>query len=654
MKRRLSLLVPLLSASVALGQGADTAAPPPPPPEEQPEVMARGPVHEAFAEPVSLQMQDGLVAPRPPPPDIEELPPAEKPVGDQYAWVSGYWSWDAERSDWVWVSACWRAAPPNMSWVPGYWTPVPGGVEWVAGFWSPAGGRELEYLPAPPALENVQAPGMSPSPDSIWVSPCWYWHGGRYVMRQGYWLTAQPDWLWVPSHYVWTPRGYIFVAGHWDYPLERRGTLFAPVYFSPSFRAQVGFTFSPSLVVDLAMLTTSLFACPRYGHYYFGDYYDESYVDSGIFPWFDCERLHTWYDPVWEYHRWDHRRSEPRWEEQERHDYEARRADRELRPSRTLVETQPRAAAPAESHRRPASIVRSLEASIHVKTDVVKYQPIGDDARHRIAHEAADTHHFGEERHRWESAGAPPPVERGGHGASPASVATRDRVPAVPTEHDGRDKGSDRVIDRARDSGGSPADHRGSAPVPRQGDRKDREAAATKEDHPGTVAAPPAQTRSPDRPAKFTEVKDSDRPPRVIDTKESDKPSKSADVVKDSEKPSRRGDARDREGAATPAPRDTTTAQPPVERRGHAAPADAPSPGKFVAAPPREVRATQPERVSIPAVPSRGRSGPAEGAVRSVPPKPAEEAKSKGDSKDAGDSKDSKDSKDSRRDRDSR
>src|SRR5262249_50279169 len=85
------------------------------------EVQTRGPVHEAFDEPVSLEAQAGVIAPKEPPPHIEEVPPADAPEGD-FAWVPGYWAWDGDRSDFVWVSACWRAAPPEMSWVPGYWT----------------------------------------------------------------------------------------------------------------------------------------------------------------------------------------------------------------------------------------------------------------------------------------------------------------------------------------------------------------------------------------------------------------------------------------------------------------------------------------------------------------------------------------------------
>ena len=138
---------------------------------------------------------------------------------------------------------------------------------------------------------------------------CQYWYQGHYVQRPGYWLAAQPDWVWVPSHYVWTPRGYIFSDGHWDYPLEDRGVLFAPVYFPPSVYGRSGYSYSPSIVVDLGVLMVNLFTYPRYSHYYFGDYYDDSYLSIGIYPRYEVEQTHTWYDPIYVYDRWHHRRT---------------------------------------------------------------------------------------------------------------------------------------------------------------------------------------------------------------------------------------------------------------------------------------------------------------------------------------------------------
>ena len=127
--------------------------------------MTRGPVHEAFAEPVDLNTQPSVVAPTQPPANIVENPPADKPVGDQYVWIPGYWAWDSERNDYIWVSGCWRAAPPGRYWVPGYWSQTGMGWEWVPGFWAQqvSNVQQIEYLPAPPVIADVEPPGPPPT-----------------------------------------------------------------------------------------------------------------------------------------------------------------------------------------------------------------------------------------------------------------------------------------------------------------------------------------------------------------------------------------------------------------------------------------------------------------------------------------------------------
>lgn len=396
------------SSSVAqlLMPSGEPDNPPALPGQEQPEVLNRGPVHEAFAEPINLQAQSGLIAPERPPPNIVELPPEQRPLGLQYAWIPGYWSWDADRRGYIWVSACWRVAPPRMSWVPGYWAQVSGGWEWVAGFWTPAGVQEIEYLPVPPTVGDLEPYGPQPSADTIWVPPCMYWVQGRYVRRSGYWLAAQSDWVWVPAHYIMTPRGYVFAAGHWDYALERRGVLFAPVYFPSGAYRRAAFTFSPRIVIDIGLLRFSLFAYPRYSHYYFGDYYDDAYLNIGIFPWFDSHRRHTWYDPVYEHARWRHRRSEPRWEEQRREEYNRRRADTNLRPARTYREQESRVAKLPEAQRRAVQVTRPIDSLASRHESPMKFERLTTAKRQEVQKQAAAVHTFGNERNRWESPSA--------------------------------------------------------------------------------------------------------------------------------------------------------------------------------------------------------------------------------------------------------
>jgi hypothetical protein len=97
------------------------AQPAPADAEEGVQVLTRGPVHEAFAETVSFDPEPGIVVPKAPPVAIEEVPPEQRLEGANVAWIPGYWAWDDERKDFLWVSGIWRDLPPGRQWVPGYW-----------------------------------------------------------------------------------------------------------------------------------------------------------------------------------------------------------------------------------------------------------------------------------------------------------------------------------------------------------------------------------------------------------------------------------------------------------------------------------------------------------------------------------------------------
>lgn len=447
--------------------------PPPPPDQEQIEVLTRGPVHEAFAEPVNLQAQAGLVAPHRPPADIEEIPPTERPKDDRFAWIPGYWSWDTDRSDFIWVSACWRMAPPNIYWVPGYWTQVTDGWEWVAGFWAPTGTREIEYLPTPPDPLDLEPPGPSPNADTMWVPGCWYWDQGHYVRRPGYWLRQQPGWTWAPSHYRWTPRGYVFDQGHWDYALERRGVLFAPVYFPRSVYTRSGYTYSPSIALDLGLLTANLFIYPHYSHYYFGDYYDDVYLHRGIYPRYKRDRIHTWYDPIYTYDRWHHGRTDPHWEEHQRQDYDHRRSDKNLRPAHTYREMETRTAKMPQAQRRDFELAQPLHTIVERKASPLKFKQIKSEARQKIAQQATDVHKFREDRVKWETTKTMdakvvrPPAEHKG----PATSPREHKEPAPsPVEH----KGPVTTPREHKEPVTSPVEHKG--PVKASGENPSRSA----------------------------------------------------------------------------------------------------------------------------------------------------------------------------------
>ena len=136
-RRLLSLVsVALFAGLLAFGRSPAAGAPgaegPPAVPADT-EVLARGPLHEAFARPTTTQSAPGPVVPREPPEPIEEALPEMKPAGLYQAWVPGYWAWDAEAGEYLWVSGFWRRVPPGRTWVPGSWQKAEGGWRWTSG-----------------------------------------------------------------------------------------------------------------------------------------------------------------------------------------------------------------------------------------------------------------------------------------------------------------------------------------------------------------------------------------------------------------------------------------------------------------------------------------------------------------------------------------
>ncbi len=268
------------------------------PDEEGVEVLTRGPVHEAFAEPIEADPQAGVAITEPPPESIEEIPPELKPEGQNVAWIPGYWAWDDDRDDFLWVSGIWRNVPPGRRWVPGYWNRTDEGWVWVSGLWAPVEVEELVYREPPPEMLEVGPSSPLPSDEHFWVPGCWVWHQAGYRWRPGFWSHYQADWVWIPAHWVWTPRGCLFVPGYWDYRVTRRGHLFAPVYFHAAFRTRPHWYYSPGIVIDAGPLLVHFWVRPSYRHYYFGDYYSTVYVDRGFTPWSQWHMHRGHWDPL--------------------------------------------------------------------------------------------------------------------------------------------------------------------------------------------------------------------------------------------------------------------------------------------------------------------------------------------------------------------
>jgi hypothetical protein len=334
----------LLAAMIALGAilGCDGAGAGPPFSEDAVpgiSVLTRGPVHEAFAGTVTFDPQPGIIVAAAPPADIEELPPEQKPEGANVAWIPGYWAWDDDSRNFLWVSGIWRALPPGRQWLPGYWGAAGHGAQWTSGYWADARLTEVEYLPEPP--ESVEAgPNIAaPSADYVWLPGSWVWQQNRYAWRPGFWFEVQPNWVWVPAHYLWSPIGYVYVDGYWDYEINRRGVLFAPVSFHLSVHSRRGFSYTPTTVIDLGVFVNHLFLRPNYGHYYFGDYYGANYATVGFYSWSSFHSGRRGYDPIYVHQRWNHRQDRD-WEQRVHSDFQHRRDHEDARPPRTFQAQQ--------------------------------------------------------------------------------------------------------------------------------------------------------------------------------------------------------------------------------------------------------------------------------------------------------------------------
>lgn len=65
--------------------------------------------------------------------------------------------------------------------------------------------------PAVPYYERPASPGVG----YVWIDGDWYWSGGRYVYRNGYWARPRGHRVWVTGTWVHSGRGYYWNKGHW-------------------------------------------------------------------------------------------------------------------------------------------------------------------------------------------------------------------------------------------------------------------------------------------------------------------------------------------------------------------------------------------------------------------------------------------------------
>ena len=420
---------------VFLGLAAPAWGSPPPqdPAADNPavQVLAQGPIHESFAQPVLYEPRPGPVIAKQPPNAINELPPEQKPEGANVQWIPGYWSWDDGRNDYIWISGVWRAIPPGRQWAPGYWNQVPGGFQWVPGYWSAADARQAQYLSAPPASLEQGPSSPPPSQEAVWAPGSWIWLNNQYAWQPGFWVNAQPNWVWTPGRYTSTPNGYLYNQGFWDYPLANRGTMFAPVYYNQPIYNQPGYSYSPGYGLLSTGLLSSLFIRPSYGSYYFGNYYGANNFQRGIYPFYSFHQSRYGYDPIYANAAAQYSRTDPQWTQNLHESYVYRRDHVEAQPPATYAEVRRIAAQPASGGNAVPAIAPALNMvrpinqiaagnvgaypGAKVEAQAVRYKQIDQAQRQQIAKQATEIHQYRDERMKREVQAAK---------AAPAAVAT--------------------------------------------------------------------------------------------------------------------------------------------------------------------------------------------------------------------------------------
>ncbi len=265
--------------------------------------LTRGPLHEAFAGPYEAIATPSIIVEKDPPEPINELPPDHRPEGSNVLWISGYWAWDEDRSDFLWISGVWRKTPPGQRWVPGYWEELDRGNRWISGFWANDKLADVEYLPPPP--ETLEQGPSSPAPqvDYFYIPGNWVHTSNDYQWQPGYWAKSQPNWVWSPSQYAWTPGGCVYQQGYWDYDVASRGVMFAPVYYNQPVYLSSNYSYRPQYAIDTGVnLFVHLFVRPNIRQYYFGDYYGQQYSNR-YQPWVTTYQQQKNYDPFYTHYQ---------------------------------------------------------------------------------------------------------------------------------------------------------------------------------------------------------------------------------------------------------------------------------------------------------------------------------------------------------------
>ena len=124
---------------------------------------------------------------------------------------------------------------------------------------------------------------------------------------------------------------------------------------------------------------------------------------SGFLPWFKCQTIHTWYDPLFVYDRWHFQQTDPHWAANLAHGFELRRSNRDLRPARTFTELQVQMTRLPANRRPERPLVESVKTYAASQHTPIKFERINNTERQQIAVKATDVRSLRDQRAQWEA-----------------------------------------------------------------------------------------------------------------------------------------------------------------------------------------------------------------------------------------------------------
>jgi hypothetical protein len=203
--------------------------------------------------------------------------------------------------------------------------------------------------------------------------------------------------------------------------VERRGVLFAPVYFEAGVYARRGYYYSPTIVIDLGVFTDHLFLRPRFGHYYFGDYYAASYSQAGFYASFSFQSSRYGYDPIYSHQRWEHRQDRE-WEHRVEASYQYRHDHEAARPPRTWAAQRSINPATTESKQNRVLVATSIDQLAKRKDSPLRFQPVAKAERQKLAQRGHEVQQSRDQRRTLEAKAVDTAARKPGAVFEPARV----------------------------------------------------------------------------------------------------------------------------------------------------------------------------------------------------------------------------------------